>query len=107
MHRLSRMPSRWWIVALVIIALIAIGLASADHIAAFLVVHEFSGRYGDRLQMSGLEVHLFPSIHFSADHIVVPQNYRAGLPPLIAIARATGETGWFAALARHIRTVRL
>jgi len=102
------MRSRWWIVALVVIALIVIiGLASADHIAASLVAHEFRGRYGDRLQMSGLEVRLFPSIHFSVERIVVPQNDRAGLPPLIAIARATGETGWFAALAHHVRTVRL
>jgi hypothetical protein len=104
MH-LSRTGTRWLIAALVVIILVAVGLLIAGPSASSFVTHEIQNRYGDKVQMSGLQVHLFPAIQISAEQIMVPQ--KDGNGRLITIDRASGETNWLAALTGHVRTLRL
>ncbi|HUA82673.1 MAG TPA: AsmA-like C-terminal region-containing protein [Bryobacteraceae bacterium] len=102
---LSKKGARWLIAVVVVIAIMALGLVLAGPSVTHFVAHEIRKQYGDRVQMTNLHVRLFPAIRISAEEISVPSKNGSGA--LISIDRLNGETNWAAALAGHVRVVRL
>ena len=96
------------LIILAICAIVAIGGAAL--VSRYVRAHAIElvkKRYGDAVEVSDLNVSLFPRIVVRSGRVIMRQKERPGFPPLIVIERAFAETNWAAALQRRIATLRL
>lgn len=92
-------------VAIVAIGIVAVIAATASVKAR--VEHKIKSDFGDELQMSQLNVSLFPTISATGENVVYRPGGRTDLPPLITIRKFTAQTNWFVVLGEHVRKVTL
>jgi hypothetical protein len=98
---------RWLTAAVIAVVVVIAAFAAAAGSIKARAERKIKQDYGDELQISRLNISLFPTISATGEDVVYRPNGRTDLPPLITIRKFSAETNWFVVLGEHVRKVTL